>query len=159
MDPVSFPLAAVTLRGEEVAGDQSGRFVLEREHPARAAGESTVQPGQLVLGELGTVVLAGLAVIPGIAGAGAIAAVARARRIRRVRVVAGTVRIGGAARILGVVERRVVVPERLVVVLRATRTLVIRFARLARTHGQMLSDEVREERTEALGNVADRASQ
>ena len=47
MDPMSLPIAAVALGGEEIAGDQCGRLVLQRQEPARAA--APVETGEVVV--------------------------------------------------------------------------------------------------------------
>jgi hypothetical protein len=161
VDPVPFPLTAVALGGEQIAGDQSGRFVLEREHPpgaARDTGAVRAETLELLLGELRTLVLRGVAVVRVVVELGLvrIARTARELRIRRVLSVRGVARIAG---VLGIVERGIVVSERLVVLTRAASALVVRFARLARAHQEMLSDEVREEGSKTLRDVADCAAE
>jgi hypothetical protein len=58
VDPVPFPLAAIALGGEQVAGDECGGLVLQGEEAARAP--TAVEPFELLRGETGRLVLLGL---------------------------------------------------------------------------------------------------
>jgi hypothetical protein len=102
VDPVAFPLAAVPLGREQIACDQCGRLVLQRQHPPwSAAATLGAETLQLFLSELRRrLVFTGIGRIPGIV------------RITRIRREAGTVRIGTPTRVLTVrIQRRVVIHE------------------------------------------------